>query len=100
MATFDSEQLKTILALYDEDTVHEDFRPNFQKLNNTMTKSLNQEYGVEIFETRNKSIVSGTPAKSRSKGKSPSCEKKQGDCMQWKAIGTCFKGRSLQIPSR
>ena len=44
------------------------------------------------FEARHETIVTGTRAKSRSKGRSVSVERKQGDCYHWRAEGKGAKG--------
>ena len=57
-------------------------------------KFLDQKVGARIFEARNERTVTGTSAKSRSKGKSVRVERKQGDCFLWKAKGKCTTGDS------
>ena len=50
-------------------------------------KFLDQKVRARNFEARNDRPATGTPATSRSKGKSVSVTRKQGDCCPWKAKG-------------
>ena len=60
-------------------------------------KFLDQKSQSPTFEARNERTVTGTPAKSKSKGKSVSAERQQGDRYQWKARGKCTKGDSCSL---
>ena len=92
----ESDQLKTVLALYEQDIIQKDMPPSFQRLKTMMKTTLEQKKGARI-KARNERTVTETPAKSRSKGKSVSVRRKQGDCYQRKAKGKCTKDDSCSF---
>ena len=79
------DQLKTVLALYDLDILQKDMPPSNQRLKSMVKKFLDQEKKARNFQARNERIVTGTPKKSRSKGKSVSVERKNRE--------TAFSGK-------
>ena len=71
----ESDQLQTVLALYDQDTEENNLPPSYQKQKTMVKNFLDQKGRSRNFEARNERTVTGTPAKSKSKGKSVSVEK-------------------------
>ena len=63
----ESEQLKTALALYDQDINQKNMPPSYQRLKTMTKKFLDQKMRARNFEARNERTVTGTPAKTRSK---------------------------------
>ena len=68
----ESDPLKTVLALYDQDIGHQNMQPSEQRLKTMVKKSLGQKVRARNFEASNERTVTGAPAKCRSKGASPS----------------------------
>ena len=66
----DSEQLKTVLALYDRDIEQKDILPSYQKLKTMAMKFLHQKMRNRNLEVRDERTAAGTPAKSGSNGDS------------------------------
>ena len=88
----DSEQLKTVLALNDQDIEQKEIPPTYQRLNRRAKKFLHQKIRNRNSEDGNDRTATGTPAKHRDKVDEKSGARKQGDCYQWKAKGKCSKG--------
>ena len=89
---------KTVLGSYDQENEQKGLEPNYQKLKTMVKKFLDQKVRIRNFEARNERTVTGTPAKSKGKGRSFSAERMQGDCYQWKAKQV-FQGERMQVPS-
>ena len=89
-------QLRTILASYEQD-VEQKNTPKLPEAENHGEKILDPKMRARSFEARNERTVTGTPAKSRSTGKSVSVERKQGDCCHLKAKGKCTKGDACSV---
>ena len=58
---------------------------------NRAKKFKDQNLRNRHFEARNDRTVTGTLAKQRGKGDAKSCERRKGDCYQWKAKRECSK---------
>ena len=85
----ESDQLKTVLALYDME-IHQNISvPNFQKLK-TMVKSIDQNLRLRNFDARHWRIESGAVVKSR-KG-IIGVEGGKGICYQYKEECQCSQG--------
>ena len=63
----ESDQLKTVLALYDLDILQKNLQPSCQRLQSMVKKFLDQKAKARNFEARNERTATGTPAKSRSR---------------------------------
>ena len=63
----ESDQLKTVVALYEQDIIQKNLPPSYERLRTMVRKFLDQMMGARKFEVRNERTVTGTPAKSRSK---------------------------------
>ena len=88
----ESDQLKTLLALYDQDVEQKDLRPSYQRFKCMVTKFSAQKSRTGNFEARNERSVTGAPAKIKCKRKSDSVEKKQEDCYQRNGKGRWTTG--------
>ena len=90
----ESDQLKTVLELYDMEIHQKISMPNYQKLK-TMVKSINQKLRLRNFDARHEKIETGAVVKNR-KGMS-GVEGGKGTGYQWKEKGPVFEGRPMQF---
>ena len=58
----ESEKLKTVLALYDQDLEHKEKLPCYTRLTNMIKKIFEPKNGIDIFEARNDRTASGASA--------------------------------------
>ena len=65
----ESDQLKTVLALYYIDILQKDMPPSYQRAKSMVKKFVDQIMRARNFEARNETTATRTQAKSRSKGK-------------------------------
>ena len=84
-----SDQLKTVLELYEMEVHQKILMPNYQKLK-TMVKRKKSETPITKFDARHGIIETGAVVKNR-KGLS-GVEGGKGICYQWKEKGQCSKG--------
>ena len=86
----ESDELKTILKLYDMEIHQKIPVPNYQKLKTIVKISLDQKLRLRNVDARHGKIETGAVVKSR-KGSS-GVERGRGTCYQWKEKGQCSKG--------
>ena len=96
----ESDQLKTVLALYDQDILQKVMPSSYQRLKTTVKKILDHNVRAVNFEARNERTMTKTPVKSRSTEKSVSVEKTQGRLLSVESKREVCKGRSLQFSPR
>ena len=88
----ESDQLKTVFAFYEQDIEQKKMPPSYQRLGTMVKKSFGSEdEGSQFGSQKRERTVTGTLARSTSKGTSVSTEREQGECYQWKAKGKCTK---------
>ena len=87
----ESQHLNTVLAEY------KDMPPSYQRLKTMVKQFLDQKMRARNLVARKERTVQGAPAKSRTEKKSVSVDRKQGDCRQREANGTCTKGDACSV---
>ena len=87
----ESDQLKTVLELYDMETHQKTSVPNYQKLKTMVKKSVDQKLRLRNFDARHGRIESGAVVKSR-KG-IIGVDGGKGICYQWEEIRPVFATR-------
>ena len=93
----ESVQLKTVLELYEMEIDQKITMPNYQKLQTTEKKSIDQKLQIHNFDDRQRRIETGAVVKNR-KGLS-GVDGGKGICYQWKKRPV-FARRLMQFPSR
>ena len=88
-----SVQLRTVMALYDQEVARNNGIPNYQQLKNAVKLHADQMRRNRNFKARNDVVERGSVTKSQ-KGNKAYVERKVGECFQWKAHGQCSKGDS------
>ena len=86
----ESDQLKTVLELYEMEIHQKISMPNYQKLKTMVKRSIDQKLRLRNFDARHGRIETGAVVKHR-KGLS-GVEGGKGTCYQWKEKGQCSKG--------
>ena len=86
----ESDQLKTVLELYDMEIHQKISMPNYQKLKTMVKRSIDQKLRLRNFDARSEKIETGAVVTSHT-GLS-GIERGQGVCHQWKAKGQCSMG--------
>ena len=94
----ESDQLKTVLELYDMEIHQNISMPNYQKLKTMEKRSIDQKLRLLNFDARNERIETGAVVTSR-RGLS-GVERGQGVCYQWKAKRAEIERRPMQFPAR
>ena len=82
----ESDQLKTVLELYDMEIHQKISMPNFQSLKTMVKIVTDQKYRLRNFDARNE--------KNRNRC-SKSAERGKGICYQWKRKRAVFEGRPM-----
>ena len=90
LRTRESDQLKTVLELYDKEIHQKISRPGYQKLKTMVKRSIDQKLRLRYFDARNERVETGAVVTSR-RGSS-GIERGQGVCFEWKAKGQCSRG--------
>ena len=85
-----SDQLKTVLELYEREIHQKISMPNYQKLKPMLKGSIDQKLLLRNFDARHWRSETGAVVKNR-KGLS-GVEGGKGICYQWKEKGQCSKG--------
>ena len=91
----ESDQLKTVLELYDMEIHQKISVPNWQKLKTMVKRSTDQKHRLRNFDARHWRIESGAVIKSR-KGLSD-VEGGKSICYRWKEKGQCSKGDQCSV---
>ena len=86
----ESEQLKTVLELYDMKIHQKISMPNYQKLKTMVKRRIDQKLRFRNFDARSERIETRAVVTSR-RGLS-GVERGQRVCYQWKAKGQCSRG--------
>ena len=87
----DSVQLQTTLAMYEQDIIRNNEKPNPSKLKIAVRRHIDQQMRTRNFRARNEIVGRGAVSK-RPKGTKALVERKVGECFQWKAFGQCLRG--------
>ena len=86
----ESDQIKTVLEVYDMEVHQKISTPNYQELKTTVKRSIDQKLRLRNFDTRNERIETGAVVTSRRR--LSGIERERGVCYQWKAKGQCSRG--------
>ena len=86
----ESDQITTVLELYDMEIHHKISMPNCQKLKTMVGRSTDQKLRLRNFDARHGKMETGAVVKNR-KGLSGG-ERGKDFCYQWKEKGQCSKG--------
>ena len=98
LRTRESDQLKTVMELYDMEIHQKMSVPNFQKLKTMVKRSIDQKLRLRNFDARHGRTESGAVVKSR-KG-SIGAEGGKGICYQRKVKRPVFARRPMQFAPR
>ena len=90
LRTCESDQLKTVLEVYDMEIHQNISMPSYQQLKTVMKRSIVQKRRSRNFDARNERIETGAVVASRMG--SSGIERGQGVCCQWRAKGQCPRG--------
>ena len=83
----DSDQLQTVLALYDqEETARNNGQTNYLQLKTAVKLHIDQMMRTSKFRVRNEVVERGSVTKSQN-GKKAYVERKVRECFQWNAHG-------------
>ena len=86
----ESDQLKTVLQLYDMDSHQKISMPKYQKLKTMVIRSIDQKLRLRNFDARNENVETGAVVTSRRR--LSGIQRGKGICYQWKAKGQCSRG--------
>ena len=86
----ESEELKTVLALYNLEIHQKKAKPDCHRLKTNVKRSIEQDLKSRNLEARNGRIESNILIKNQREQRR--VHKGQGDCWQWHASGQCSKG--------
>ena len=86
----ESDQLKTVLELYNMEIHQKISMPDYQKLRTMVKRSIDQKLWLRSFDARNERIETRAVVTNR-KGQR-GVERGQGECYQWKVKGQCSRG--------
>ena len=86
----ESEQLETVLELYDLQIHHKISVLHYQKLKTMVKRSKDQKLRLRNFDARHGRIETGAVVKNREG--MHGVEGGKGTCYQWKETGQCSKG--------
>ena len=92
-----SVQLRTVMALYDQEVARNNGTPNYQQLRTAVKLHNDQVMRNRNFRVRNGVVERGSVTKSQ-KGNKACVEREVGECFQWKAHGQCSFSHDLQAP--
>ena len=87
-----SDQLQTVLALYNPEFNRDKVTPRCHKLRTTVRHHIDQTIRTRNFRARNERFETGALVKSN--GRHVSAERRVGECFQWQATGQCSRGDS------
>ena len=85
-----SDQLKTVFELYDLEILQKISKPDYQKLNMMVKRSIDQKLGLRSFDARSDRSETGAVVTNRRGQRG--VERGQGECCKWKAKGQCSRG--------
>ena len=91
-----SAQLRTVMALHDQEVVRNFGTPNYQRLKTAVKLHIDQMMRNQKFKAGNDVVERGSVTKSQ-KGNKASVERKVEECFHWKVQGHCSKGDSCSF---
>ena len=86
----ESDQLKTVLELYNMEIHQKKAGPDYRRLMTMVKRSIEQNLRMKNFEARNGNYE--TSAVVKNQGTKQREQRSPGDCWQWKANWQCSKG--------
>ena len=86
----ESEKLKTVLELYDQETHQKKLGPDYHRLKTMVKGSIEQEIRNKNFGSRNGNFEKNAEVKNP--GTKQREQRTLGDCWQWETNGKCVKG--------
>ena len=86
----ESDQLETVLELYDMEIHQKISMPNYRKLKTMVRRSIDQKLRLRNFDVRNERIETGAVVTNRRGQRG--VERRQGECYRWRAKGQCSRG--------
>ena len=86
----ESENLKTVLELYDLEIHQKKIGPDDHGLKTMVKRSIEQNLRMKNFEARNENFETSAVVKNQREKQRE--QRSQGDCWQWKANLQCSKG--------
>ena len=90
----ESEQLKSVLELYDMEIHQKTSMPNYQRWTTMVNRSADQKLRLRNFDARHEKIETGAVVKSRKRWRG----RGRGICYQWEKRPV-FEGRPVQFPA-
>ena len=94
----ESDQLTTVLEVFDVEIHQKISMPNYQKLKTMVKRSKDQKLRLRTFDARSERIETGAVVTSRRR--SSGIERGQGVCYKWKAKGQCSRGDRCSFSAR
>ena len=91
-----SAQLRTVMALYDQEVARDNGTPNCQQLNTAVKHRIDQMMRNRNFKARNDVVERMSVTKSQ-KENTANVEGKVGECFQWKSQRQSSKGDSCSF---
>ena len=91
----ESEQLKTVLELYDVEIHQKISKPDFQRLKTMVKRSIDHKLRLRNFDARHERIDTGAVVKSRRR--LSGIERGKGICYQLTEKGQCSKGDQCSL---
>ena len=91
----ESDQLKTVLELYDMEIHQKKAGPDHHRLKTMVKRSIEQDLRVRNFEARNGNYERHAMVKNQ--GRQQREQRSLGDCWQWETNGQCVKGNNCSF---
>ena len=85
----ESDQIKTVLELYEMEIHHKISKVHYQKKKSMVKRRIDQKLRLRNFDARNERIETGARVTSRMARKGVA--RGRGECWQWKAKGQCSR---------
>ena len=95
LRTRESDQLKTVMELYDSEIHQKISKPDYQRLKTMVKSSIDQKLRLRNFDGRNERIE--TVAVVTNRRGQRGVERGPGECYQWKAKGQCSRRGSCSF---
>ena len=86
----ESEELKTVLELYNMEIHQKKAGPDYHRLKTMVKRSIEQNQRIKNFEARNGNYETNALIKNQETKQRE--QRTLGDCWQWKSNGQCSKG--------
>ena len=91
----ESEELKTVLELYDLETHQKKLGPDYHRLKTMVKGSIEQEIRNKNFGARSGNFEKNAVVKNQ--GTKQRVQRILGDCWQWETNGQCVKGNNCSF---